>query len=962
MTQASVINCSAATRCGGVLFCTGGESRLVDCHIHGCHIMSAGGELDASGNVGGLDLWSGVLTMIRGSITGCSTLGEHGGAYLSGASTLYLIDVLVADCRSGGGGGIGVNGNLIMSGGAIRDCHALNGGNGGGLRVLGKVQLSGTTVQGCTASTSEGGGMWFSSANRQAQLNEVTVQDCSANEGGGMKISTGDVSLVDVSFEGCQASRGGAILQDADSILYANRVRVTKCNGFRPMNAGGGGTWGGAVALYGSSTWIDSIISDCTSAQSVIFLEGTHTFTRIAILRCRATIAQGGGLSLMGGGATTLLDSRIADTTAVSSGGCVTAGATAGLPVALVLRNTTLSNCSASEGPYVLVGNYVAFTSEMLTLETPCDEEHSGGLIFVRGTAPLQARDLKVHACASSRQILNDGMRLSRCSDDGDLCGAAATCTDVVPLLSAPNLTTVDCSCTGESFPSPAAASAALAPYGIDPSVDYCVTPRVASKTTLRGFVLEEVLRLSKTDTSNTVHTLELEIDMDGTDDAPAAWTINANSVPFWLSLPLQGNIGATNQTSSLQLMANTSGLPERLAAPNEALLNISVTSQRDKTFLVLVKLYVSAPAIAGSSIWGRPSSERVCYRDAQGHGTHTEVVLGETVNTPFTACDVDGLATEHDLIGSFKALLIDQSSGALHSLSIASELPGTYLIAIQVPHLGEFGLRLTFTATDGTTEQVGVERVVRAVCPAAKEPLLNGLDCGCQRGTVFNVEDAACEACPVARYYSFAQWNSEATCLSCPTDATTERMGSVAIESCVCNKGFFIGQTDGLVHGEGDCVPCPPGTACDTIGLQVQELPLKTGWWRVSNTSFDVKRCEDYSDDAGSGCVGGPNAQACKDSLAGPLCVLCKHGVGHYYNQDLNDCLECGAGTKYVTLVVVACIGIGLSIGSAILMHYCSLPVAKACKPKRRVLLKVWVAVRSLMVKAKIAWSFYQV
>ena len=57
-----------------------------------------------------------------------------------------------------------------------------------------------------------------------------------------------------------------------------------------------------------------------------------------------------------------------------------------------------------------------------------------------------------------------------------------------------------------------------------------------------------------------------------------------------------------------------------------------------------------------------------------------------------------------------------------------------------------------------------------------------------------------------------------------------------------------------------------------------------------------------------------------------------------------------------------MACIGIGLFIGSAILMHYCSLPVAKACKPKRRVLLKVWVAVRSLMVKAKIAWSFYQV
>ena len=931
----------------------------------------------SGGYAGGLDLWGGPLTMIRGSITGCRAKGEYGGALVQSNGILSLTDVLVVDCLtyavSGGGGGIGVQGTLIMSGGAIRNCHASNGGNGGGLFAMGEavqVRLSGTTVQGCTAALAWGGGMWFDGANAQAHLNEVTVQGCTAMYGGGMRIENGDVSLVDVSFEDCKMGfDGGAISQNIGSMLHANRVRVARCDSSHPANNANND--GGAVRLFGSSTWIDSSFSDCFSAYRVLNLKGTHTFTRVAILRCRATIGKGGGL-VMSGGTVTLIDSHIADSSSVDRGGCVYVGDDSisselsngerKQEGTLVLRNTTLSNCSAPEGPYVFVETEnLAFTSEMLTLELPCNEKHSGALISVVGTAPLQARDMKVHTCASSRQpILSNGTRLLRCSDGEDVCGAAATCTDVVPLLSAPNLTTVDCSCTGESFPSPAAASAALAPYGIDPSVDYCVTPRVAIKAALRGFVLEEVLRLSKTGTSNTVHTLDLEIDMDGTDASPATWTIDASSVPFWLSLPLQGNIGATEQTSSLQLRANTSGLPERLAAPYEALLNLSVASQRDKTFLVLVKLYVSAPAIAGSSIWGRPTSERVCHGDTQD--THTEMVLGEIANTHFTACDVDGLATEHDLVGSFEALLIDQSSGALHSLSIASDLPGTYLIAVQVPHLGEFGLRLTFTAADGTTEQVGMERTVRALCPAAKEPLPNGLDCGCQRGTIFNAEDAACEPCPIARYFGFEQRSSEAACLSCPTDATTEGLGSVAIESCVCNKGFFIGQADGLVHGEGDCVRCPPGTGCDTIGLQMQELPLKAGWWRVSNTSSDVKRCEDYNDDAGSGCVGGPKAQACKDNLAGPLCVLCKHGVGHYYNQDLNDCLECGTGTKYVTLIVVACIGIGLLIGSAILMHYCSLPVAKACTPKRRVLLKVWVAVRSLMVKAKIAWSFYQV
>ena len=117
------------------------------------------------------------------------------------------------------------------------------------------------------------------------------------------------------------------------------------------------------------------------------------------------------------------------------------------------------------------------FESEILVLDLPCEAEYSGPLITVEGgfTGPLHMRGLQVHACASSSlSVLSEGLRLARCSD-GDVCGDAATCADVVPLPSAPDLTTADCSCQGEYFPSPAAMSLALAPYGFDPSVDYCV-------------------------------------------------------------------------------------------------------------------------------------------------------------------------------------------------------------------------------------------------------------------------------------------------------------------------------------------------------------------------------------------------------------------------------------------------------------------------------------------------------
>ena len=868
---------------------------------------------------------------------------------------LELVDVLVADCRARvDGGGLFVYGFLKMRGGAIRNCQALH--DGGGMLAY-AAQLSGVMVHGCQAPG--GGGMHLKGTYLHRLVN-VTIENCQALP---------PVAVQGESLESPWGEGGGGILTSSDSMLYADHVHITRCHSGNELT----GMGGGAVKLQGTSTWIDSMFSDCTSSSDTVFAAaGTQTFTRIAIVRCLAlgqlsTPTTGGGLTVAYA-SVTVLDSRIADTGTRENGmgrdsaGCIKVYGGG----KLALRNTTLKNCTSQQGPYIWVeGGTTAtrFRAELLTLEPYCEAEHNEPLIYVsyapeeENALPLHVQGLQVSdGCASSSlAILTSevpgGYRLSRCSDD-DVCGAAATCTDN-PLSASPNLTTVECSCTGESFTTPAAVSATLAPYGFDPNVDFCVTPRVLTAVDVGGFVLEKVVRLSKTSSTNAAHTLNLTIHMGGTDVYPAIWSIEAASVPFWLSLPLHGDINATEQMGNLWMTVNSSGLAERLAAPYEALLNLSTVSQRNKTVLVLVKLYVTAATVASTSIWGRLTSERECHSDAQANSIITEVVLGEIVSLPFSACDMDGLAVEHDDTRSFEAVLIDQRSGTLHPLSIAPDLPGTYALAVQAPHLGEFGLRLSFLAANGSTEQVSVERHVRVVCPAAKEQLPSGLDCGCRLGTIFNDEDKVCEPCPVAHYGS-KQPGSEAVCLPCPTDATTEALGSMAIESCRCNWGYFVGNTDGLVHGEGDCLRCLPGTECSMIGLKMQDLPLKAGWWRASNTSLDVRRCHDYRNNAASGCIGGAEAQACKDSLDGPLCVLCKHGAGHYYNRDTNECLECGAGTKYVTIIMTACIGVALFMASGILMRYCSLPAAKACKPTRRTRLKIWVALRSFMVKVR--------
>ena len=132
------------------------------------------------------------------------------------------------------------------------------------------------------------------------------------------------------------------------------------------------------------------------------------------------------------------------------------------------------------------------------------------------------------------------------------------------------------------------------------------------AKATLSGYAVEKVVRLSKTALGNAAYTLDLEISISGSDIYSAAWTIETASVPSWLSLPRQGSIGATEKTGNLSITVSSDGMAERLATPYEALLNLSVTAQYSRLFLVSVQLYVSARTVAHTSSWGRSQSWRL--------------------------------------------------------------------------------------------------------------------------------------------------------------------------------------------------------------------------------------------------------------------------------------------------------------------------------------------------------------
>ena len=388
------------------------QAKFVDCRILRCTAKELNGGISVAHGA--------LLEMIRSTIMGCSCKKYGGALQVYAGGRANFVDVLIAECQVTGdqedGGGIYMqDGSLTMTGGAIRDCEALKG-SGGALTVKGtdaQVRLSGVTVQGCKAP---------------------------------LRITAGSVRLVDVSIEG--AGSKTAIMVAYASQLYGERVHVHSVS----TDAAGIGI------ETGTSTWTDCTFSDIKGYATWLG-GGTATFTRTTILR------SGTGLSLRPGAIATMLGLRIAD-----CGSCIDARGQ------LYLRNAKLSNCSTQ---YIGFGTSAegatTFQSELLTLEPSCEADEGAALISVDGavTAPLKVRGLQVvapEACASKNfSVFSDKVRPLNCSD-GDVCGAAATCTDVQPLPSAPDLTTVNCSCQGEFFPNPNGTSLALAPYGFDPS------------------------------------------------------------------------------------------------------------------------------------------------------------------------------------------------------------------------------------------------------------------------------------------------------------------------------------------------------------------------------------------------------------------------------------------------------------------------------------------------------------
>ena len=161
------------------------------------------------------------------------------------------------------------------------------------------------------------------------------------------------------------------------------------------------------------------------------------------------------------------------------------------------------------------------------------------------------------------------------------------------------------------------------------------------------------------------------------------------------------------------------------------------------------------------------------------------------------------------------------------------------------------------------------------------------------------------------------------------------------SFEDCVCNNGFYDADANGTVS----CKACPAGTDCQ-FGSTLAELPLRVGYFRSNDESFDVRRCPDAGVNCGgkmecgarshSGCRGGNTSNPCAATLDGPFCQLCDgsdrdglvNGTLYYYvaatNEKIARCEPCGdIDTGSMMGVVVLIVFILALIAASVMLFW---------------------------------------
>eukprot|EP00966_Prymnesium_polylepis_P110236 2550714-Prymnesium_polylepis.1 len=217
-----------------------------------------------------------------------------------------------------------------------------------------------------------------------------------------------------------------------------------------------------------------------------------------------------------------------------------------------IIRNCTTVEGAAREfrGTAIYAAQAAVVKAALLTLVPACEQPENAPLVYwataadgADATLPIRGVHLELAvACDGAPAIMSQASQslashaLSQCTDlaSNPMCGAHADCANT-PTGHAPGVSSVQCYCLENTVPFPSIdlglddlvpLSAELSPF-----TKGCATPRTGSRVEVSGVTVSSVVvRLSKGLAEGAHATSQLVLMMQGTDVAPARWTVAHDS------------------------------------------------------------------------------------------------------------------------------------------------------------------------------------------------------------------------------------------------------------------------------------------------------------------------------------------------------------------------------------------------------------------------------------------------
>ena len=199
--------------------------------------------------------------------------------------------------------------------------------------------------------------------------------------------------------------------------------------------------------------------------------------------------------------------------------------------------------------------------------------------------------------------------------------------------------------------------------------------------------------------------------------------------------------------------------------------------------------------------------------------------------------------------------------------------------------------------------------------------------------------------------------------CTPCPHPLSTSGSGSVTCS--VCKEGFYLQDATALPddvfqNPTQHCKPCPPHANC-SAGTALSSLGVDVGYWRASNATSELLRCDSETCSGGSGqpsrrrLTDGDDDPYCTAGHTGPLCEVCV-ADSEYFSSAEGRCIACPSTARSVSVFLLFVIVI-----AALAAAYAGLRHLPCSRRLRQRVTRIESEV-GLQPKFKILVSFYQV